>query len=146
MKYKTKKAFVKYFNTLTWYCINWDFNNKRPVYINILAYIDAEELFKRLTYSGSKPNTFNCISSADDFYNFCRSYLTYRFSGDANFEMSLGNLNLKVTDECYKLSVYDQIEPNLNHIINYLITSLDLYFPLLDVTSRRSERSGIDYV
>ena len=50
-----------------------------------------------------------------------------------------------VLDESYKLSVYDQIEPNLNHIINYLITSLDLFFPLLDVSTRRGERSDIEY-
>lgn len=131
MKYKTKSAFVKYFNTLSWYCINMDFNSNNPYYINVLSSINGEELFKRLTYSGSKPNKYNSISSLDEFVDFCRGQLSYYFRGNADFEMSLGSLHSHDLDSCYKLSVYDQVEPNLHLIINYLIHSLELDFPLL---------------
>lgn len=144
MKYKTKKTFVKYFNTLCWYCINWDFNSKKPVYINVIRYIDAAELFKRLTYSGNNRNAYNSITTQDEFYSFCRSQLAYYFRGNANFEMSLGDLHVSVIDSMYKLSVFDQIEPNINHIINYIITEMGLFFPLLDV--KKSDSSGIKYV
>jgi hypothetical protein len=144
MKYKTKKTFVKYFSSLSWYVVCWDSSSCVPKYLNVLRCIDAGKLFSRLTYKGAKPNRFNCISSQEDFYEYIHVELRSVFLGNANYEMKLSGL---FGDNDYKLSVYAQLFPNLHHIINYLILELGLDYDFLcDVQYLTNFLGDVSYV
>lgn len=49
MKVKNKK--------LEWYCICWNLNNSEPTTINIMNYINLEDLKKKIKYKRNQTHT-----------------------------------------------------------------------------------------
>ena len=101
---------------LEWYVLRWDNNTKQVINYNILQWrkedIDNEVRLKHI-YNKS----------------ILREYLKTTFMHDywsrSECEMLIGGL---FGDECEKIDIWRQIEPNLNNIVDYINTKMNLNF------------------
>ena len=102
----------EFLNKLKWYVLNHDFNKKEIVNYNIFnnhyMYHDTIKYLKEfITY--------------DDFKEKVRGTLFYAFNSKAEYEIKCGGLLSKEDEEFDKISVYDQVIPNLDILCKYII-------------------------
>lgn len=109
MKIKTSK--------LEWYVLDWDDNNKKVKPINILEGL-AEELAKEVK-SGRVHNK-----------SILREYLKTTFMYDywSRAECEFFISGLSSGNDCEKVDLWKQIEPNLDIITEYVNQKCDLNF------------------
>lgn len=110
---------------LNWYVMDWD--NDKPVAINIFYAIDIEDLKKKLKYKGKKPNKYNSIKNYDELREYLKSNFMYRFWSKCEHEILVSDWP-KGNESAVKIDVYAQISPNLDRITEYVIQELKLNF------------------
>lgn len=108
MKIKTSK--------LEWYVLNWNNNEKKMKPINILSGV-AEDLAKEVK-SGS-------VHNKSILREYIKTYLMYNYWSKVEYEFF-------ASDMCgmnyEKISAWQQIEPNLDIIVDYINKKCDLNF------------------
>ena len=109
MKIKTSK--------LEWYVLDWDENNKKVKPINILKGL-AEELAKEVK-SGS-------VHNKSILREYLKTTLMYDYWSKAECEFFISGLSSG--DDCEKVDLWKQIEPNLDIITEYVNQKCDLNF------------------
>ena len=109
MKIKTSK--------LEWYVLDWDDNNKKVKHINILEGL-AEELAKEVK-SGK-------VHNKSILREYLKTTLMYDYWSKAECEFFISGLSSG--DDCEKVDLWKQIEPNLDIITEYVNQKCDLNF------------------
>ena len=109
MKIKTSK--------LEWYVLDWDENNKKVKPINILEGL-AEELAKEVK-SGR-------VHNKSILREYLKTTLMYDYWSKAECEFFISGLSSG--NDCEKVDLWKQIEPNLDIITEYVNQKCDLNF------------------
>ncbi len=101
---------------LEWYVLSWDFNTKKVVTHNILKNI-KDDLIKEIKNKH--------IYDKSILKEYLKTVFIYEYWGKTEMEMLIGDL---FTDDCEKIDIWRQIEPNLNTIVEYINMKLELNF------------------
>ena len=126
-KIKVSKKLIK--KVGPFYAINWDYNNGKSYKVNVLSYI-IDDIVKEL--ESTNKHDITPIKSYDSFRIRVRSNLIYYFWSKREWEIAVGDLPSSYSDKdkyinsLEKISVYDQIEPNLDFIVDYLWNTLEV--------------------
>ena len=103
-------------SNLEWYVLDWDENNKIVKPINILKGL-AEELAKEVK-SGR-------VHNKSILREYLKTTLMYDYWSKAEYEFFISGL---FGDDCEKVDLWKQIEPNLDIITEYVNQKCDLNF------------------
>lgn len=103
-------------SNLEWYVLDWDENNKIVKPINILKGL-AEELAKEVK-SGR-------VHNKSILREYLKTTLMYDYWSKAECEFFISGL---FGDDCEKVDLWKQIEPNLDIITEYVNQKCDLNF------------------
>lgn len=104
-------------SNLEWYVLDWDENNKIVKPINILKGL-AEELAKEVK-SGR-------VHNKSILREYLKTTLMYDYWSKAECEFFISGLSSG--DDCEKVDLWKQIEPNLDIITEYVNQKCDLNF------------------
>ena len=104
---------------LEWYVMNHDFNKNKVYFINIFRTDIVENVIKA------------CIKKKVTCYNSLLELLSrefkYHYMSRAEYEIVVGGLFAKdMEKDLEKISVWNQIEPNMDRICEYVIRELRL--------------------
>lgn len=101
---------------LEWYVLRWDTNKKKIVDYNILQWRKediANEIRKK------------SIHNKSILKEYLKTAFMYDYWSKVECEMLVSDLH---TDECEKIDIWRQIEPNLDNIVDYINVKMDLKF------------------
>lgn len=102
---------------LEWYVLRWDSNSKKVVNYNILEW-RKEDIAKEVR-SGR-------VYNKSILREYLKTTLMYDYWSKTECEFFVSDLH---SDECCeKVDIWRQIEPNLNNIVDYVNTKMDLKF------------------
>ena len=124
---------------LEWYCLEWDFNKKQPRMINIMLYIDIDDLKKKIRYRGKKPTKYNSVKNRDELREYLRREFIYYFWSKCEHEIIVNSWPCNDASTEAKIDVFFQIEPNLDVITEYVIHKLKLDFKKPTARGRKNE-------
>lgn len=110
MKVKNKK--------LEWYALRHDFNNNKIVKYNVFSDTYKEDLYKK--YRAKK------ITTKAELKEDIKRYCMYHYWSKSECEIAMGGLHCKSVDEMEKVDIWNQLEINLDHIVDYVNTYLDI--------------------
>ena len=116
---------------LKWYCMDWDSNYNKPYAENVLAYIDKEDMIKKIKYNGKKPDKYNSIKNWYELREYLKREFMYYLWSKAEHEILVNGLFDKA-EYTQKIDVWAQIAPNLDEITNYVIAKMKLPFDIID--------------
>lgn len=103
---------------LEWYAIRWEFNKERRERINVLSGI-KEEIVKEVRKGG--------IKSREDLRFWLKNRLMYRYWCKAEMEVLIGGMFSEYPKEFEKIDVWEQLEPNLDRIVDYIIEEMKIW-------------------
>lgn len=103
-------------NNLEWYVLYWDFNKKKVVNYNILAGI-TEDLSKEIKAKR--------VYNKSILREYLKTVFMYNYWSKAEYEFYISDLQ---GNDYEKISIWRQIEPNLNRIVEYVNTQCNLKF------------------
>ena len=106
--------------TFKYYAMNYDVNRRGIKYINVLNREEIKEI-ERDVKKGK-------ITTRGAFKESLRLNLKHRYWARRECEMSIGDLYEKDLNKYEKIDVYDQIEPNLDLITDYVINKMGIKF------------------
>lgn len=110
MRVKNKK--------LEWFALIYDFNRHDIRPYNIFSDKFKEDLYKE--YRAKKLTTK--VELKDKIVRYCKYYFWSR----SEYEIAMGGLYSKHPEEYHKIDVWFQLEPNINHIVDYVNTYLEI--------------------
>ena len=110
MKVKNKK--------LEWFALIHDFNHSDIRHYNIFSEAFKDELYKE--YRAKKITTLAQLK--DKVERYCK----YHYWSKSECEIAMGGLHDKYPEEFHKIDIWFQLEPNLNHIVNYINNYLEI--------------------
>lgn len=104
---------------LEWFVMNHDFNKHKVYFMNIFRTDIVENVIKA------------CVNKKVTCYNSLLELLSrefkYHYMSRAEYEMAVGGLFVKdIEKDLEKISVWNQIEPNMDRICEYVIRELRL--------------------
>lgn len=104
---------------LEWFVMNHDFNKNKVYFMNIFRTDIVENVIKA------------CVNKKVTCYNSLLELLSrefkYHYMSRAEYEMAVGGLFVKdLEKDLEKISVWNQIEPNMDRICEYVIRELRL--------------------
>lgn len=109
---------------LEWYAMDYNWNKKEVEFINVLRSDLVERIqngMKKKDYSIDKK-----IENLRDLKTVVQRELMYNYWSKAEYEITVGDLFPKTIEELEKISVYDQLEPNLDRIVEYINNAMEL--------------------
>ena len=109
---------------LEWYAMDYNWNKREVEFINVLR----SDLVERIQ-NGMKKKDFSIdkkIENLRDLKTVVQRELMYHFWAKAEYEITVGDLFPKTIEELEKISVYDQLEPNLDRIVEYINNAMEL--------------------
>lgn len=114
---------------LTYYAFIYDWNTKSLEWINVLGDRYKEHLVKALKTKTEEVR----IKNRDELKKDLKSYLFYYYASRAEYEVSVGDLfcetdPVKYVDKMVKLDVYNQVIKNLDVMVDYIISKMDIKF------------------
>jgi hypothetical protein len=101
---------------LEWYVLNWDFNTKKVITYNIFTGLTDEiirEIKNKRVYNKSI------------LREYLKTQFMYNYWSRAEYEFFVSDLH---SDKSEKVDIWQQIEPNLNNIVDYVNIKMDLNF------------------
>lgn len=108
---RIKKAKLEYM------AIMHDWNSHSLKYVNVLGDRLKDDIIKSIK-SGD-------IHDKDSLKKRVIVLLRYYYMSKAEYEVMVGDLFCK-PNEMFKIDVWYQLEPNIDHIINHIIKEMDL--------------------
>lgn len=112
--------------TLEFYAINYDWNKKSLYKMNVIRKDIIEKIIKKIETKSRK----NRITNYEEFKSELISEFKYHYLAKREYEVAMGDLpcgNIRnYVDSLEKISVYDQIEPNLEVICQYVYNEMNL--------------------
>ena len=109
---------------LEWYAMDYNWNKQKVEFINVLR----DDLVERIQ-NGMKKKDFSIdkkIETLDDLKTVVQRELMYHFWAKAEYEITVGDLFPKTVEELEKVSIYDQLKPNLDRIVEYINNEMEL--------------------
>jgi thymidylate synthase len=103
-------------SNLKWYVLRWDSNTKKVVNYNILSDI-ADDLAREVR---SKR-----VYNKSILREYLKTVFMYSYWSKTECEFFVSDLH---GNEYEKIDIWRQIEPNLNNIVEYVNTKMDLKF------------------
>ena len=104
-------------SNLEWYVLRWDFNAKKVVNYNILEGL-AEDIAREVRNKS--------LYDKSILKEYLKTVFIYNYWSKTECEFFVSDLH---SDECCeKIDMWRQIEPNLNNIVDYVNTKMDLKF------------------
>lgn len=110
--------------TLEWYCLIYNWNSRKLEPINILNDRLKENIIK--TIKSKSKNKYLSITNLRELEIFLDREFRYYYSARREAEFVVGDLNSRDTSQLIKVDVYQQIEPNLKVITEYVNNKLQL--------------------
>lgn len=110
MKVKNKK--------LEWNVLRHDFNSNRIVTYNVFGDSFKEELYKK--YRSKK------ITNLEELKECIKRHCMYYYWSKCEHEIAMGGLNSNYPEEFEKIDVWHQLEINLDHIVQYVNSYLEM--------------------
>lgn len=104
----------KFKDSLEYYVYNYDFNKKSLYRCNIFNSSLVQDIEKYLKDS---------FASRKSFKKYLDGEFKYYYWSRREYEISMGDLYEEDPEKYFKVSVYDQIEPNLDIIVDYVIAT-----------------------
>ena len=101
---------------LEWYVLRWDSNSKKVVNYNILEW-RKEDIAKEVK-SGR-------VYNKSILREYLKTAFMYDYWSKTECEFFISDLN---GNDYEKIDIWRQIEPNLNNIVEYINTKMDLKF------------------
>lgn len=101
---------------LKWYVLRWDFNSKKVIDYNILQW-RKEDIAKEVR-SGR-------VYNKSILREYLKTIFIYDYWSKTEYEFFVSDLH---GNDYEKVDVWRQIEPNLNNIVEYVNTKMDLKF------------------
>lgn len=101
---------------LEWYVLKWDFNSKKVVNYNILQWL-KEDIANEVRLKH--------ICNKNMLQEYLKRQFMYYYWSKTESEFFISDLH---GDDYEKVDIWRQIEPNLNHIVEYVDKSMDLKF------------------
>lgn len=108
---------------LVWNVLRWDTNREKVEVYNVFSDKDfVPDLYKKIK---SKK-----ITNYEELKERVKNYLMYYYWSKVECEMSVGPIpyNVKDIDIFKKIDMYTQLEINLDLIVRYIITEMDIKF------------------
>jgi hypothetical protein len=105
---------------LEWYVFYKDFNSKKIIRYNVLGGSFAEELAKNIRKRK--------ISNKADLKEYLKRDFMYHYWSKSEYEVAVGGLHNKYPEEFEKIDIWYQLEPNLDRIVDYIITEMNINF------------------
>lgn len=108
---------------LVWNVLRWDTNKKKVEVYNVFSDKDfVPDLYKKIK---SKK-----ITNYEELKERVKNYLMYYYWSKTECEMSIGPIpyNIKDINIFKKIDIYSQLEINLDLIVKYIITEMDIKF------------------
>lgn len=103
---------------LEWNVLRHDFNSDRIVTYNVLGDAFKEDLYKQ--YKSKK------ITNLSELKEYLKRQFMYYYWSKCEHEIAMGGLSSKHPEEFEKIDVWRQLEINLDHIVNYINTYLEM--------------------
>lgn len=101
---------------LEWYVLKWDVNSKKVVNYNILQWL-KEDVANEVRLKN--------IYNKNTLHDYLKRQFMYYYWSKAGCEFFIYDLH---GNDYEKVDIWRQIEPNLNHIVEYVDKSMDLKF------------------
>lgn len=101
---------------LEWYILCWDFNSKKVVNCNILQWL-KEDIANEVRHKH--------IYNKSILREYLKTQLMYNYWSKAEYEFLISDI---WGMDYEKVDVWRQIEPNLNQIVEYVNSKMDLQF------------------
>lgn len=132
-KVKVSKKLIK--KVQPFYAMDWSYNEKKVYTFDVLSYI-IDDVVDEL--ENTNKHELHYITDYNSFKETVDSNLIYHFWARREFEIAVGDLPLSdfdnskyITRDDYinsleKISVYDQLKPNVEFIVNYLWNTLEV--------------------
>lgn len=132
-KVKVSKKLIK--KVQPFYAMDWSYNEKKVYTFDVLSYI-IDDVVDEL--ENTNKHALHYITDYNSFKEAVDSNLRYHFWARREFEIAVGDLPLSdfdnskyITRDDYinsleKISVYDQLKPNVEFIVNYLWNILEV--------------------
>ena len=101
---------------LEWYVLCWDFNSKKVINYNILQWLKediANEVRRKHIYNKSI------------LKEYLKTQLMYNYWSKTEYEFYISDLH---GDDYEKIDIWRQIEPNLDRIVEYVNSKMELKF------------------
>ena len=105
---------------IKYYAMNYDFNAKKIVKVNVIH----EDTLKRLQDMVKKGK----IKDRLQFRECLRGEFMYRYWCKREYEISVGDLYEEDLNKYEKVDVYDQLEANMDVITDYVIREMGITF------------------
>lgn len=110
---------------IEWYAMNYDWNEHRVKFFNVIR----EEILEKIK-KGVKKGDWRLdnskIESLKDLKKIIESELKYYYWSRSEYEIAVNDLFPRDLESWEKISVYDQLEPNLDRITEYINKELGL--------------------
>lgn len=102
---------------LEWYALRWDFNEGLKPY-NVFR-TDTVEDIRKLRKNGK-------IQTRADLKEWLKRELMYHYWSKAEHEMIVGPFIYSDVKDFHKVDVWQQLEPNLDRITDYVVGTMGL--------------------
>lgn len=121
---------------LEWYVLRYDTNCNKVINYNILQSSTLqEELYKQVTRKK--------ITNYKELREHLRIYFMHHFWSKSECEMLIGPIHTLGTLDYFKkikkIDMYNQIEPNLDRIVEYIIQVLNIKFSSKEKGGEKNE-------
>lgn len=102
---------------LEWYALREDFNSREVKHYNVLS--GWEEDIKKARKK---------VKTREEFKAWLRREFMYYYWSKCEHEIQVAGLFAKEEKEFKKIDIWYQLEPNLDRIVDYIITTLKFRF------------------
>ena len=123
---KVSKKLIK--KVKPFYAINYNWNNHHTYKLDIMEYI-IPGIVKSVEVVNPK-RILVYIKDYDSFKELVRGELSYWFRSRREFEIAIGDLpwgdKERYLESLEKFSIYDQVLPNLDFIVDHLWNTLEI--------------------
>lgn len=106
------------FEDLKIYAIKWDFNEDKPVFINVMKYLDSEAFTEAV-------NKYKSVTNYEELYRWISRELKIIFWGKSEYETEIKGL---FSDKNIKIDIWSQLVPNIETIVDMVNTKFNLNY------------------
>lgn len=99
---------------LEWYVLRWDFNTKKVINYNILQY-RKEDIANEVRRKS--------IHNKSILREYLKTVFIYDYWSKTEYEFYISDLH---GNDYEKIDIWRQIEPNLDHIVEYINSKMEL--------------------
>jgi hypothetical protein len=129
---------IKYnFDYLTFYVINWSFNDNKPKYINIMPFLDSVAFSEAV-------DIYKSVTNYEELYRWVSRELKNVLMSRAEFELQVKGI---VSDDnsLFTLSAWEQVSPNMEMIVDYVNKEFNLNYDKSSAKKIKKDLSIIQY-